>query len=170
MQKHPDKPAGPPAFGTLLSRRPDALAVLEGSPAYPAVNGMVRLFQTSYGVVLSAAVAGLPTPEGACNAPIFAFHIHEGDDCTGDHADPFAGAMGHFNPAGCPHPYHAGDLPPLFGCGGMAFTALLTDRFTVKEVVGRTVILHGGVDDFTTQPAGNAGERIACGVIRPVRR
>lgn len=102
MQKQPPKPSGPPAFGTLLSRRPDALAVLEGSPDYPAVSGIVRLFQTGYGVVLSATVTGLPAPEGACHAPIFALHIHEGGDCTGDHDDPFAKAMGHYNPDGCP--------------------------------------------------------------------
>ena len=170
MQKQPPKPSGPPAFGTLLSRRPDALAVLEGSPDYPAVSGIVRLFQTGYGVVLSATVTGLSTPEGACHAPIFALHIHEGGDCAGDHDDPFAKAMGHYNPDECPHPYHAGDLPPLFGCDGNAFTAVLTNRFTVKEVLGRAVIIHGGVDDFTSQPAGNAGQRIACGIIRPVRR
>ena len=50
--------------------------------------------------------------------------------------------------------------------GGYALQAFLTDRFTVRDIIGRTVIIHDGLDDFTSQPAGNAGARIACGVIR----
>lgn len=57
-------------------------------------------------------------------------------------------------------------MPPLFSNRGYAFQAFLTDRFTVLEILGRTVIIHDGTDDFTSQPAGNAGARIACGVIR----
>lgn len=45
----------------------------------------------------------------------------------------------------------------------MAFT---TDRFSVEEIVGKTIIIHSNVDDFTTQPGGNSGEKIACGVIK----
>ena len=44
-------------------------------------------------------------------------------------------------------------------------TVFLTDRFRLDEVIGRTVVIHENADDFTTQPAGNAGARIACGVI-----
>ena len=47
---------------------------------------------------------------------------------------------------------------------------LLTDRFSVKDVIGRTLVVHRDPDDFTTQPAGNAGKKIACGVIQPTRR
>lgn len=43
---------------------------------------------------------------------------------------------------------------------------VLTDRFRVRDIIGRTVVIHSGPDDFHTQPAGNAGEKIACGVIR----
>ena len=57
-------------------------------------------------------------------------------------------------------------MPPLFSNRGYALQAFLTDRFTVGEILGRTVIIHDGTDDFTSQPAGNAGARIACGVIR----
>ena len=76
----------------------------------------------------------------------------------------------HYNPLGCPHPYHAGDMPPIFGAAGYAFSAFVTDRFTVRDVVGRSVILHGSPDDFTTQPSGNAGEKIACGEIMGRKR
>ncbi|MFR5863801.1 MAG: superoxide dismutase family protein [Acutalibacteraceae bacterium] len=108
---------------------------------------------------------GLPSAQGACSGRFFAFHIHEGSACRGSATDPFSAAGSHFNPAGCPHPFHAGDLPPLLGCDGDALSVFLTNRFRVDEVVGRTVIIHDQPDDFTTQPAGNAGSRIACGVI-----
>lgn len=79
--------------------------------------------------------------------------------------DPFADAMSHYDPRGCAHPYHAGDLPPLFGNNSFALSVFLTDRFSVHEVIGRTVIIHDHPDDFTTQPSGNSGTKIACGVI-----
>lgn len=84
-----------------------------------------------------------------------------------DEANPFADAMTHFNPEDCPHPYHAGDLPPLWGSDGYAFSVFLTDRFSVEEIVGKTVIIHRQPDDFTIQPSGSARQKMACGVIRP---
>lgn len=78
---------------------------------------------------------------------------------------PFANALTHFNPYDRPHPYHSGDLPPLFSSGGYAVSVFLTDRFSVNEVLGRAVIVHSSPDDFTTQPSGNSGEKIACGII-----
>ena len=99
-------------------------------------------------------------------ASIFAFHIHSGGTCSGSADDPFRDAQGHYHPENCPHPAHAGDMPPLFSNKGYAAQAFLTGRFTVREIIGRTVIIHAGTDDFTSQPAGNAGARIACGVIR----
>ena len=97
---------------------------------------------------------------------MFGIHIHEGTSCTGNETDPFADAKGHYNPNNCAHPYHAGDLPPVFSNKGSAFNAVLTNRFHVREVLGRVVILHSMPDDFTTQPSGNSGEKIACGVIQ----
>ena len=86
-------------------------------------------------------------------------------ETTGNEDDPFADAKTHYNPKSCPHPYHAGDLPPLFSANGYAYSAVLTDRFTVDEIIGKTVVIHSSPDDFTTQPSGNAGRKIACGVI-----
>ena len=74
----------------------------------------------------------------------------------------------HYNPGECEHPHHAGDLPPLFGCNGYAVSIFLTDRFLVDDVIGKTLIIHDRPDDFKTQPAGDAGEKIACGVIRAI--
>lgn len=159
-----------PNFARLLTHLPTAVALVEGSDRYPNISGMVKFYETPYGVVVSAEITGLPTPSGRCESPILSLHIHEGGSCTGNAADPFADARMHYNPSNCPHPYHAGDLPPLFTANGNAFSACLTDRFSVGEIIGKTVIIHDLPDDFTTQPSGNSGSKIACGVIMQVRR
>ena len=153
------------SLGTLLQYHPQGWAVVKGSVSYPGVSGLVRFYQTAFGVLVAAEFTGLPVAGGACQNSIFAFHIHEGSSCTGNEKDPFANVGLHYNPQNCKHPYHAGDLVPLFGAGGYAFSAFLTDRFEVRDVIGRTVVVHHSLDDFTSQPAGNAGEKIACGVI-----
>lgn len=155
-----------PDFTWLLSRRPQAGADIKGSSFYPEINGIVDFYQTGYGVVVCAKVAGLPRTEEFCSSPIFAFHIHEGESCTGDMNDPFSNALTHYNPYNCPHPYHAGDLPSLFGADGYAFSVFLTDRFSLDEIIGKTVVIHSSLDDFITQPSGNAGMKIACGEIK----
>ena len=144
---------------------PDAWAAVRGSERCPQLSGTVRFCQTRRGVLVFAEIFGLPETVESCGNGFFAFHIHGGSSCTGDSADPFADALAHYNPEACPHPAHAGDLPPLLSNHGYALQVFLTDRFTVREIIGRTVILHDGVDDFTTQPAGSAGSKIACGRI-----
>lgn len=157
------------AVSRALSRQPQAVARVRGSGEHPDIRGEVRFYQTGCGVMVAAEVQGLPGGKG-CGARIFGMHIHSGGACAGDESDPFADAMAHYNPDGCPHPQHRGDLPPLFGNNGSALLVTLTDRFTVEEVLGRTVIIHEHPDDFTSQPAGNSGKKIACGVIELVRR
>lgn len=142
--------------------RPEAVACLSGGSEAPELSGTVRLCSSQGGVLVIADVRGLPRQDGS---RFFAFHIHGGEDCGGEG---FAHTGGHFSPAGAPHPEHAGDLPPLLGCGGRAFLAVFTDRFRVRDVVGRTVVIHSQPDDFRTQPSGNAGSKIACDVIRRV--
>lgn len=154
----------------LLRRKPDAVAGIEGSSSYPDITGVVQFYETDAGVIVYAEIEGLPKGSAPCGGRLFGFHIHEGTSCGGTMGDPFAGAMGHYDPHGCGHPYHAGDLPPLFGNGGFALSLFLTDRFTVTEVTGKAVIIHDRPDDFTTQPSGNSGTKIACGIIRPVTR
>lgn len=151
---------------SLLGKRPHATAAISGDAGHPALKGTVRFFQTDAGVIVATDVAGLPVPAGKCQNPVFAFHIHGGNSCTGNATDPFADALTHYNPQNCAHPYHAGDLPPLFGNNGFAFSVVLTNRFTVEEIIDKTIIIHSMPDDFTTQPAGNSGAKIACGVIK----
>lgn len=149
----------------VLRTRPQAVAVLRGSEQYIGVYGNVRFYRVGAGVIIVTQVTGLPSYDDRCKSPVFGFHIHEGEQCTGDINDPFADVGTHYNPYECPHPYHAGDMPPLFGAEGTAFSAFLTDRVSLREIIGKTVIIHSMPDDFTTQPGGNSGEKIACGKI-----
>lgn len=101
-------------------------------------------------------------------------HIHEVGDCSsGDGMS----AKGHFNPYGKPHgspassERHAGDLPALKAAkNGRGHVDVMLDVITVApgptSIVGRAVIVHADPDDYRTQPTGNAGARLACGVIR----
>ena len=148
-----------------IKKRPFALATIKGSSAYPAIYGIVYFYKVRAGILVSIRLQGLPASDGACQKPIFAAHIHSGNSCTGNTEDPFADAMTHYNPDDCSHPYHAGDMPPIFGADGLGFSAFLTNRFSADEIIGKTVIIHSNPDDFTTQPSGNSGKKIACGVI-----
>ncbi len=152
-------------FASFVTQTPSAYAIVRGSSANPNIYGEVRFFQTIYGTLVSAEFFGLPTGSSPCTTPVFGFHIHSGTQCTGNYSDPFADALTHYNPYTCAHPHHAGDLPPLFGNNGYAFSMFLTNRFSVTELIGRTVIVHSAPDDFTSQPSGNSGSKIACGVI-----
>ena len=154
-----------PDFGTLFNQMPQARAKVFGSILYPEIQGDVWFYQTDYGVLVVADIEGLPSSNNDCNKSIFAMHIHEGGSCTGNFNDPFADAGTHYNPNNCTHPNHAGDLPTLFGVQGNAFLAVLTDRFKIEEVIGKTIIIHSSPDDFRSQPAGNSGAKIACGKI-----
>lgn len=100
-------------------------------------------------------------------------HIHEGGDCGADGMN----AKGHFNPYGKPHANyasaerHAGDLPSLkANAKGRANVDVELDIITLASgpgnIVGRSLIVHADPDDHKTQPTGNAGGRIACGVIK----
>lgn len=140
----------------IPSSQLEAMAILKGQGR---LRGTVKFYSIPGGALVAAEVTGLPENESGFHA----LHIHEGESCGGEG---FADTMGHFNPEGNPHPRHAGDLPPLMNMDGRAFLAVQTNRFFVADVVGRTVVVHSGADDFQTQPAGNAGEKIACGIIR----
>lgn len=157
----------PVSLLSILSQKADAVAVIKGSQEYPQISGKVRFYQENAGTVVFAEVRGLPDAGLPCKEAIFAFHIHEGNVCTGNESDPFLDVGAHYDPKGCMHPYHAGDLPPLFANRkGLALSVFLTDRFSVQEIMGRTIIIHDMPDDFSTQPSGNAGQKIACGIIR----
>ena len=132
--------------------------------------GVARFTEDGAGVVLvNVSVEGLsPGYHG--------IHIHEKGDCT----PPFAAAGGHYNPLGKQHGLnntqgpHAGDLPDLkVNRAGTGQLNITTDRVTLSpgpttlfDADGSAIIIHAGPDDQMTDPAGNSGDRIACGVIR----
>jgi len=130
-------------------------------------TGTVPFTQQGDRVVVVADVRGLP-PSTA-----HGFHVHEKGDCSSPDA---MSAGGHFNPGGHQHAgpstadRHAGDLGNLeTGTSGRAYKRMVVDNITLDHgpngVLGRAVIVHEKADDFTTQPSGNAGARLACGVI-----
>ena len=153
-------------FKEINRGTPAAAASIQGSEAYPLVYGTVELYRGEEGVFVRACIFGLPQGKGTCPADFFGFHIHEGTSCTGNAEDPFADTKGHYNPKNCPHPAHAGDLPPLLATQGFAWCAFYTEWFSIEDVIGRTVVIHSMPDDFHTQPSGDSGTKIACGVIQ----
>ena len=155
-------------FNTLLNTKPRAIAQIKGSKNYPQISGNVYFYPVNLGIVMVTIINNLPCSDMKCKNSVFAFHIHEGTSCTGDESDYFKNSLTHYNPDSCAHPYHAGDLPPLFCVKNMAFSSFLTDRFNLNEIIGKTVIIHSMPDDFRTQPSGNAGEKIACSVIKRI--
>ena len=141
-----------------------AVAVLHPT-AGSQTTGTVIFTAVAGGVQIEATVEGLePGKHG--------FHIHVLGDCTAPDA---TSAGGHYNPDGHPHAgpdqakRHMGDLGNLEADQtGRAHYERIDDYVTLnspRSIVGRAVIVHAGEDDLTTQPTGNAGGRLACGVI-----
>lgn len=140
-----------------------AFADVKGSAKYPNINGKVSFKQLRDGILVTARIYGLPVSSDCDN--IYGFHIHEGTSCTGNLEDLFADSKMHYNKTECNHPFHSGDMPPLFGNNGYAYMSFFTNRFELCEVIGKVVIIHNMADDLKTQPSGNSGEKIACGKI-----
>ncbi|MEG6586245.1 superoxide dismutase family protein [Dendrosporobacter sp. 1207_IL3150] len=151
-----------------------AIARIKGGPLAPNIRGMVVFRDVPGGTEVAVDVSGLPPyrPAQGNRAPIgpHGFHLHENGSCEiGDAENPFTAAGSHWNPNKQPHGNHAGDFPVLFSNHGCAKMTFFTDKFQVADVIGKTVIIHENPDDYRTQPAGDAGRRLACGVIRWAR-
>lgn len=142
-----------------------AKANIKGGKKYPKINGVVTFREVKNGVLVTAKVNGLPQSSDSCTGRFFGFHIHEGSSCSGTISDEFANAKTHLNPTNCPHPFHMGDLTPLIENNGYAHMTVLINKFKIKDILGKVVIIHDSPDDFTTQPSGNSGSKIACGII-----
>ena len=137
----------------------DAEAQIHGSSDTPCLSGLIKFYQEHETVLVVVELSGLPRNS---KTGFFAMHIHEGESCSGDG---FPKTQGHYAPNEKDHPNHAGDLPPLMSCNGKAYLAVRTNRFRVRDVIGKTVVIHSDPDDFRSQPSGNSGTKIACGVI-----
>ncbi len=154
----PAAPAGPTTHAAAN------LASASGS----LVSGRVTLVSMPGGAHVTGVVGGLPA-----NGK-FGFHVHEKGDCSAVDA---TSAGGHFNPATSSHgrvhhgTHHAGDMDNLQSdAEGVATISAHLSGVTLgdgsaTDIAGRAVIVHADPDDYVSQPTGNAGARVACGVI-----
>ena len=146
------------AAGSAVAR----LAPTQGNTA----TGEVRFTPQGGKLMVTAQVSGLKPNQA------HGFHVHEKGDCSSPDA---TSAGGHFNPAGSPHggpgaARHAGDMPSLTAdAQGRAQASFSIDGSlggdAASAFTGKAVIVHAMPDDYSTQPTGNSGARIACGVI-----
>lgn len=145
--------SGPSASATLAAR---SGSTVSGNVVFSEAGGKLRI---------EATVAGLTPGEHG-------FHVHEAGDCSAPDA---TSAKGHFNPAGKMHghydtpDHHGGDMPNLVAnAQGEARYRAEVSGLSLdgpNGVLGRSVVIHTDPDDYKSQPAGNSGKRIACGVI-----
>jgi len=160
----------PPLGAPVDPTGPTARATLQGAPEDTDFTGTVTFTQQGDGLIVIADFAGVDTPGE------HGFHVHETGDCSHDAAGKhFTSAGGHFNPNNVEHacppnePRHAGDLGNVqIGTNGAGRSEQTTNLLTLSgpnSVVGKAIILHTGADDCQTQPTGNAGDRLACGVV-----
>ena len=161
--------AAAPMTGPSTAQRAEAnLASASGS----LVSGKLTLVPMSGGVHVIGEVGGFGP--GSSHG----FHIHEKGDCSAADA---SSAGGHFNPGGQPHgramhgPHHAGDSDNIVAdANGVAKIDTHIGGVSLgggagNDIAGRAFVVHATSDDYTSQPAGNAGARVACGVINVTR-
>ncbi|MBV8515876.1 MAG: superoxide dismutase family protein [Acidobacteria bacterium] len=153
------------AAACMTTSQPVGLATLAPTSGSNA-HGTVKLTQLAGGgVQMKIDLMGVPPGTHG-------FHIHEKGDC-GDNGN---AAGGHFNPTAMQHgapdmmPHHAGDFGNVTAeANGEVHTTVTTQSITLSageaSAIGHAFILHGGTDDLKSQPSGNAGPRIACGVV-----
>lgn len=156
-------PSHPHSHGAMGATALATLTPTQGS----TVRGLVVFHAAGSQVMVHARLSGLK-PNGEQG-----FHLHEKGDCAS--ADGTS-AGGHFNPDAQPHgpqgaAHHAGDMPSLKADadGNVDQHFTLTGPSLAPDapasILGRSVIVHANPDDYTTQPTGNSGPRLACGVI-----
>jgi Cu-Zn family superoxide dismutase len=160
-------PATPPAQSTARSAHAN-LASASGS----LVSGQLTLMPMGKGVHLSGTVGGLP-PNST-----HGIHVHEKGDCSAADA---SSAGGHFNPTASTHgrasvpAHHAGDMDNILAnADGVAQVNIQLMGVTLgggaaNDIAGRALVVHAAPDDYMTQPSGNSGARVACGVITVTR-
>ena len=142
---------------SMMKSSPSAKAKVTWNEMYPDIRGEVLFYDVHGGTLVVANIKNLLDSNG-----FHGFHIHEGSSCIAMQQG------GHFNPTNQAHPLHAGDMPPLLANRGNAFSTFYTNRFYPEDVVGRVVVVHAMPDDFKSQPSGNPGTILACGIIEEV--
>jgi Cu-Zn family superoxide dismutase len=148
----------------------ETLTILLSPKSKSIVSGKVEFTETNGNVQMTAMIKGLS--EGS-----HAIHLHEKSDCSSEDGK---SSGGHWNPTGQPHGkwgvesgYHKGDIGNfnVKNEGEEAVIEFNTDQWCIgcgdetKDILGKGIIVHQGVDDFTSQPSGAAGSRVSCGGI-----
>ncbi|MEF2551052.1 superoxide dismutase family protein [Aurantimonas sp. A2-1-M11] len=163
-----DKPANAPSDGMKSGMQNNMEPVtVEMKSADGGSAGTVTVTPTPHGLLLKADLTNIADGEHG-------FHVHETGVCEGD----FTSAGGHYNPTDKDHGYmaeggyHAGDMPNFTATNGAATFETLAPALTLtggdaplNDADGSAIMVHGGADDYTSQPSGDAGERVACGVV-----
>jgi Cu-Zn family superoxide dismutase len=167
--------AGCASAPSPLNRIAVAYATITDAKGDP--RGTVELWQDTDNIVhVDAQLISLPSgPHG--------IHFHAAGKCDGTEATPFTSAGAHFNPLGRQHGLdnpagpHAGDAPNFTAsANGTAHVSFTTDRVSLTagstslfDSDGSAIVIHAAADDQTSQPSGNSGARIACGVVKQTR-
>jgi Cu-Zn family superoxide dismutase len=167
----PKQPPAPAPSVPVVSTAKMAEANLAPASA-SIVSGRLALVPDARGVHITGTIGGLQPLQTA------AFHVHERGDCSAVDA---SSAGPHFNPANQPHgrnsagAHHAGDMDNLRADAqgrvsvDVRLPGVSLGGGAPTDIAGRALVVHANADDYRSQPAGNAGARIACGVIRVLR-
>lgn len=156
-------------FSYMGAERSALMGELHGSADFPKLEGLIHAYWLDGALYLQAEFNGLPPDR------VFGFHVHEGIICgASGEKEPFKEAGGHMSL--CPegtwcgrHPYHAGDLPPIISDStGYAAMQVFLGKAQISDYSGKPIVIHYMPDDFNSQPAGNSGKRIACGIFAEV--
>lgn len=147
----------------LAKEKPQAVAYVRGNQENPKLRGVVQFYETQYGgILIKAEVYHLPDEKSKIDSAFYGFHIHEMGNCSKE----FTLTGDHYNPGKQPHPQHAGDMPPLMSSRGFAWMVFFDGRLELRDILDRSVVIHAMPDDFRTQPSGDSGMKIGCGVIQ----
>ena len=139
---------------TLINKHPCSYAFVKGEGN---IYGTVCFYPFLLGSMMLYEIWNLPEDKNG----IFAFHIHSGNNCDNP--------LMHYNPTNLIHPYHIGDLPPIFSNHAFSWAMVYLDKIDCNEIIGKTIVIHADKDDFTSQPSGHSKERIACGIIEKIK-
>ena len=148
---------------STLTATPDAYAIIQGGSFFPDLTGVINFYQTNWGMGLVIEAEFTNLPNTTANAPRFlGFHLHENGNCN----DNFTNTGMHYNPTEADHPYHLGDFPSILNSNGYAYLAFYDGYLSLPAILGRSVIVHSQRADFSSQPSGDSGDKIPCGIAQ----
>ena len=136
-----------------------AYAELSGNSKYSDLTGLISFIQYPYYVEVSLFLENIPRDQ------VLGFHIHEGIASSGKSDDEFVDTKTHYTPDNSDRPDHTWDLPSIYSYDGKARMTFNTDKFLVKDIIGKTITLNENLDNFMGQLVSDAEDQIAYGEI-----